>query len=491
MGLLARLIGKKSDTLREARRAQILLTNTLSGNKEVFAPLKPGVVLMYSCGPTVYGPAQIGNLRASVFSDTLARTLAAAGYRVERVINITDVGHLTSDADEGEDKMNVGAAREGVRPEEIAERYTKRFMEDLEDLNIDTDQIRFPRATEYIREQVALAKTLEEKGFAYRLPDGLYFDTARFPSYGALGNLAGASLKEDDEPIRHRVAPALGKRHHNDFALWRLARPGDLQQWDSPWGRGNPGWHLECSAMSRALLGEQIDIHTGGEDHIQIHHNDEIAQSEAATGRAPFVRYWLHNAFLNLGGEKISKSLGNVFYLSDVIERGYHPLTLRYFFLQAHYRTPLSFSWDALTGAASALERLWRLAGDIREESRGRATPSEARARFLALVREDLGTPQALGVLWESLKSEEYAPGEKWGLIEDAEAHFGLSLLNPPTHAVAESELPQEMHEFLMRREAARARKDFPEADRLRGEIEKGGYHVEDGPNGPVLTKGT
>ncbi|MBU6321146.1 MAG: cysteine--tRNA ligase [Patescibacteria group bacterium] len=467
---------------RPAPPPRILLTNTLSGGKELFIPLKAGQVSLYTCGPTVYNRASIGNLRPYVFSDTLARTLAAAGYRVRRVINITDVGHLVSDADQGEDKMNVGAKREGTTPEAIAERYMRAFIEDLGELDIDTSAILFPRATEYIREQIAMAKTLEEKGFAYRAADGLYFDTSRFAGYGKLGNLAGVELKEGA-----RVAPAAGKRHGADFALWRFAKPGDLQQWDSPWGRGNPGWHIECSAMSRALLGDQLDIHTGGEDHIAIHHNDEIAQSEAASGRAPFVRYWLHNAFLTFEGEKISKSLGNVFYLSDLKERGYHPLALRYFFLQAHYKTPVSFSWSALAAADAALGRLWKAAREVRAESRGKAALSPARDAFLARMRDDLATPAALGVLWEAVKSEDYSPAEKWGLLEDAEAHLGLRLTDPPARAAAAA--PEEVRTLVDEREGARARQDWAAADRLRDEIAKRGYRVDDGPAGPVLTE--
>ena len=426
MGFFSHLFGRAGKRAGSAG-AQVFLTNTLSEKKELFIPLKPGIVLMYTCGPTVYSRQHIGNLRSGIFSDTLARTFTEAGYRVHRVMNITDVGHLVADGDEGEDKMAVGAAREKTTPQAIAERYTKLFLDDLAELNVDTHAIRFPRATEYIREQIALAKTLEEKGFAYRIPEGLYFDTGRFPAYGALGHLEGVSLKSGA-----RVSVASGKRHPMDFALWRAAKPEDLQQWDSPWGRGNPGWHLECSAMSRTLLGEQIDVHTGGEDLATIHHNNEIAQSEAASGRQPFVRYWLHNAFLNMEGDKISKSVGNVVYLSDITGRGLHPLSLRYFFLQAHYRTPLSFSWEAIGAANGALERLWRLASEIAEEANRSGSSSEARDRFLAAMRDDVATPQALGILWDSLKSEEYAPEEKWGLIEEADAHLGLLLLDPP-----------------------------------------------------------
>lgn len=468
------------------RPAQVFLNNTLSGKKEVFIPQKPGIVTMYTCGPTVYGQQHIGNLRPAMLADTIARTLTRAGYRVLRVINITDVGHLVGDGDQGEDKIAVGAARENLSPEDIATRYSKLFIDDLTDLHIDTDDIRFPRATEYIKEQIALAKTLEEKGFAYRLPDGLYFDTQKFPGYGKLGGIAGAKLTAGA-----RVEVVRGKKHPADFVLWRGAKPNDLQQWDSPWGRGNPGWHLECSAMIRALLGAEIDIHTGGEDLAMIHHNDEIAQSEAASGRTS-VRYWMHNAFLTMQGEKISKSLGNVVFLSDVVGKGYSPLALRYLFLQAHYRTPLSFSWDALAGAAAGLDRLWKTARQVAEESGRLSAPSEARDHFLAAMRDDLATPQALGVLWDALKSEDYAPEEKWGLLEDAEAHLGLALIDPPQATVVDQgDIPNEVQDMLTKRETARIAKDFALADRLRGEIEQRGYRVDDGPSGAVLTKST
>jgi len=466
------------------RPPRIFFTNTLSGQKELFVSQKPGLVTLYSCGPTVYGSAHIGNLRAYVFSDSLARVLDAAGYHVRRVINITDVGHLAGDGDTGEDKMAIGAAREKSTPQAIADRYTREFVDDLSELNIDIKNIQFPRATDYIREQIALAKTLEEKGFAYHIKNGLAFDTSRFPAYGKLGKIdlitqrAGARVEADPE-----------KRHPADFWLWRSAKPGDLQQWDSPWGRGNPGWHIECSAMSRTLLGQEIDIHTGGEDHIATHHNNEIAQSEAASGRI-FVHYWMHNAFLTIGNQKISKSLQNDIYLKDIVAKGFHPLVLRYFYLQAHYRTPLSFSWEALAGAAIALDRLWKLSRDVARESTRKSASSETRNRFLAVLRDDLATPQALSCLWDSLKSEEYAPEEKWGLLEDADAHLGLSLLEPPElDILTVKDTPKEICGLLARREAARASKDFEEADRIRNTILNSGYRVDDGPNGPVLTR--
>ncbi len=479
-------IFKKKEHARN-QRAHVFFTNTLSGEKEIFIPQKPGVVALYTCGPTVYSRQHIGNLRSGVFSDTIARVLTEAGYHVRRVINITDVGHLVGDADTGEDKVEAGAKREGLSASAITERYTKLFLDDLADLNINTEEIFFPRATEYIREQISLARTLEEKGFAYLIGDGLYFDTSQFPGYGKLGGLREADLRAGA-----RVETNPEKRNPADFVLWKKTAFGvnRLQEWDSPWGRGAPGWNIECSAMARALLGIEIDIHTGGEDLAQTHHNNEIAQSEAASGRT-FSRYWMHNAFLTMSGEKISKSLGNVVYLSDVSEHGHHPLSLRYFFLQAHYRTQLSFSWDALAAAASALERLWKLSSEIAEESRRIGEPSEARDCFLAAVRDDLATPQALGILWDSLRSEEYSPEEKWGLIEVADAHFGLSLLTPPERTMPGKDIPAEVQELLAKREKARGAKDFKESDRIRTEIENSGYRVEDGPDGPVLTRTT
>ncbi|MFA5744821.1 MAG: cysteine--tRNA ligase [Candidatus Paceibacterota bacterium] len=477
---------KKRTDAEHRGSSQIFLTNTLSGKKELFISQKPGIVLMYSCGPTVYGPAHIGNLRSYVFSDTLARVLINDGYHVRRVINITDVGHMVGDGDRGEDKIAVGAKREKSTPEAIAARYTKLFIEDLDELHIDTNDIRFPRATEYIKEQIALAETLEQKGFAYRLSDGLYFDTEKFPGYGKLGGLSDAQLEAGA-----RVEVVKGKRHSADFVLWRKAKSGDLQQWDSPWDCGNPGWHIECSAMARSLLGQEIDIHTGGEDHIAIHHNNEIAQSEAANGRT-LSHYWMHNAFLNMGSEKISKSIGNVVYLSDIAEKGISPLALRYFFLQAQYRTPLSFSWDALIGAASALDRLWNLSREIALESKQKGIRKELCERFLVTIRDDLATPQALGFIWDALRSEEYSPEEKWGLIEEADAHLGLSLVNPPaTKTVLEDDAPEEIRDMLARRLEARNTKDFKEADRIRDEILDKGYRVDDGPNGQVLTRTT
>ena len=486
MKWFADFFGKRKNA-QEHRLSQVFLTNTLSGTKQLFISQKPGIVTMYTCGPTVYGPSHIGNLRAFVFSDTLARTLIAGGYHLHRVINITDFGHLVSDGDDGEDKMTKGLKREKMEltmenMRTLAERYAARFLDDIDELNIDTKNIQFPRASDYISEQIALISTLEQKGYAYRTKDGVYFDTSRFAGYGKLGGINVNAQREGARVERNRE-----KRNPADFVLWK---PDNHLGWQSPWGLGFPGWHIECSAMSRALLGQEIDIHTGGEDHIAVHHNNEIAQSEAASGRT-FVHYWMHNAFLTMGGEKSSKSLGNVVYLSDVVEKGFHPLALRYFFLQAHYKTPLSFSFDALASAASALDRLWKISRDIADETKGKSESSEAQIRFLATMRDDLATPQALGILWDSLKSEDYTPEQKWQLIVDADAHFGLSLMSPPAvEKLDEVTIPEEVKEMLASREKARAAKDFNEADRIRRDIENCGYHVDDGPNGPVLTRG-
>jgi cysteinyl-tRNA synthetase len=481
---IARFFSKKKHVL--PRRSPLYLKNDLSASKELFIPFKLDMVRMYSCGPTVYSHIHIGNLRAFIFSDILARTLLALDYRLKRIINITDVGHLVGDADQGEDKITAGALREKVSPKEISERYAKLFIDDLADLGIDIESIEFPRATDYIREQIALAKTLEEKGFAYPLADGLYFDTKKFPTYGALGGLRDATLVSGA-----RVKQVSGKRHPSDFVLWRKAKPGDLQRWESPWGQGNPGWHIECSAMIRALLGQEIDIHTGGEDLAHIHHNNEIAQSESASGRT-FVHYWMHNAFLTMDGEKASKSLGNVVYLKDIKEAGLHPLALRYFFLQAHYSTPLSFSWSALRGAGSALERLWKMSKEVAKDSGKVHVPSEIQDSFLSTMRDDLSTPQALGMLWEALRDEEYSPEEKWGLIEVAEKHFGLLLTTPPDEKkLSKADVPENVRDLLTKRESAREKKDFTEADRIRKTILEMGYSVDDAPDGPVVVSVT
>ncbi|HEY0979527.1 MAG TPA: cysteine--tRNA ligase [Candidatus Paceibacterota bacterium] len=483
MSWLSSLFGRTQEPATSD--APVLFTNSLSGKKEVFTPVKAGIATLYSCGPTVYSRAHIGNLRAYVFADLIARVLAQAGYRVRRVINITDVGHLTDDADTGEDKMEKGARLEGLSAQDIAARYTKLFVEDIRALNIDADDISFPRATDYIEEQIDLIKLLEARGYTYRTSDGIYFDTSRFPNYGALDH-GGAKLREEAfAEIGRRIAGNEEKKHPADFALWKFSPRGSKrqQEWHSPWGIGFPGWHVECSAMVRALLGQPIDIHTGGIDHVPVHHTNEMAQSEAAYDRQ-LARYWLHGAFLTMADEKISKSRGDDIALSALLERGIEPQALRYLFLQAHYRSPLSFSWESLAAAASALERLQRLAALVRAESKGHAKPSAWSRRMIALLRDDLATPSALALLWEVLKDEDLSREEQYAVLEAAEEVLGLGLLAEKAPAA----VPAHILALLQEREAARAARDFAKADALRIHIEGSGYAVEDGPDGPIVT---
>ncbi len=487
MSWLSRLVNRPSKATQSV--APILFTNTLSGKKDIFTPRKAGTATLYSCGPTVYSKAQIGNLRAYVFADTIARVLTAAGYTVHRAINITDVGHLVSDADEGEDKMNIGATREGLTAEQVAIKYAKMFVEDLSLLNLDVDDITFPRATDYIPEQIELVKTLEEKGYTYKASDGIYFDTQKFPGYGALGSAKDTQNREAAiADLGRRITANKEKHHPADFALWRFSpRAGKrLQEWKSPWGYGFPGWHAECSAMARTLLGQPIDIHTGGMDHIPVHHTNEIAQSEAAYGM-PLARYWIHEAFLTIDGMKVSKSLGNDIYLSDITDKGIHPLALRYFFLQAHYRTPISFTWDAIKAADEALHRLWKIARDVRASSSEKRTPSDATRRIIALLRDDLATPAALALLWETVRDDELSPAQIWDAIVAADEVLGLRLSDPPA-APAPAALPPEIEELVEERDRARAARDFKRSDELRIHIENRGYRVDDGPSGTVVT---
>jgi cysteinyl-tRNA synthetase len=480
--------------------APVFFTNTLSGKKETFIPIRPGFVKMYSCGPTVYSRAHIGNMRAYVFADLLARTLSENGYHVRRVINITDVGHLVGDGDDGEDKMEMSAKAEGLRAEDITSRYTQQFIEDLKLLGVKIEDVLFPRATEYVQEQIKMVKELEAKGHTYRTHDGIYFDTSTFPDYGRLGGVSEVELKSGDKTtLEDRITIAAGrritenkeKRQPADFALWKFS-PSTAkrqQEWPSPWGLGFPGWHIECSAMIRSLLGDEIDLHTGGIDHIAIHHNNEIAQSESVLHKS-FVRYWMHGAFLNLEGERFSKSENRVVFVSDIVGRGIHPLALRYFFLQAHYSSPISFSWDALSASNEALNRLWRLSATIAIESKGVSTQTGASARMRALLNDDLSTPQALALLWETLRDEDVTPKEKLAVIEAAEPVLGLSLLNPPESARQRTpeELPADIQNLIKDREKARISHDFEKADTIRAKLQNRGYRVEDSPSGPLLT---
>ncbi len=465
------------------RETPLYLHNTLGGEKQRFTmPAIAKTVRMYNCGPTVYGRQHIGNLSMFVFADTLRRTLESNDLTVKQVINITDVGHLTSDADEGEDKMSKGLKREGMElslenMRSLAEKYTALFQEDIRALNIDTARIEFPRASDFIPAQIAMTETLVQKGYAYETEDGVYFDTTRFPDYGALGGIDLEGLKAGA-----RVATVAGKRHPTDFALWKKnAKLG----WESPWGKGFPGWHIECSAMIRRTLGEQIDIHTGGIEHIPVHHNNEIAQSEAVTGKKPLSRFWLHRAHVQIESQKIAKSEGNVVYLSDITDKGFAPLALRYLFLGAHYRTSSNFSWEALEASQNALFKLYDAYENL-EDSDAAMNADAYVTRFRERVNDDLDTPGALAVLWEMTRDAGVSVSAKRAAAKEFDAVLGLNL---NFYMDAISDIPASVDKLLREREAARNAKDWKRSDELRDQIAELGYRVRDTGKGPKITK--
>lgn len=481
-------------TVRAVNQLPLQLTNTLLGAKQAFVTLRKREVLMYNCGPTVYDFVHIGNLRAYVTADLLRRALSYNGYRVSQVINITDVGHLSSDADEGEDKMSSGLKREGkeltlANMRELGEHYTQLFLKDIEQLNLPVAAITFPRASDYIDEQIALAQTLEEKGYAYRTDEGLYYDISRFPEYGKLGSIDVTRLQAGD-----RIGTTTTKRNPADFALWKI---DPNLGWDSPWGKGFPGWHLECTAMIFAELGKQIDIHTGGIDHIPVHHNNEIAQAEAITHKT-YANYWLHGAFVTIDGQKISKSLGNTVRLEQLLDRGFLPLAYRYWLLTAHYRSPINFTWEALDGAQTAYKRLLKTFVEELGNTSGTLLPTYV-GRFHARINDDLDTPQIIAMIWELLRDQSVSrPDKKATLIHfDAVLGLGLiegnerikSMLQGTAKRVAVTETSDDVQKLVASRETARKNKDWKKADELRDAIEEAGYHVIDSDKGSELEK--
>lgn len=452
--------------------------NTLTGEKEKFVPIHADHVGLYDCGPTVYNYITIGNLRAYVFADILRRTLEWNGFHVKQVINITDVGHLTDDASSGEDKVEREAKKEGRSAKEITKFYTDVFMKDIHALNLRLEGTLFTPATEHIREQIELIQRLEEKGYTYQITDGIYYDTGKFPGYGKLGNINLTGLQEGA-----RVEANSEKRNPTDFALWKFSKPEEhrQQEWPSPWGVGFPGWHIECSAMSMKYLGENFDIHTGGIDHIPVHHQNEIAQSEAATGK-PYVNYWMHNEFLNIDGKKIGKSLGNMVYLSEIIEKGINPLAYRFWLLMAHYRSPINFNWDALSGAETALKRLYALFAELGERT---GVPSvDYRGRFKAYINDDLDTPRALTLVWEVLKDKVLPSADKRATLLAFDEVLGLGLAN-----LKPFEIPMDVSLLVAEREKARAAGDWYASDRIRDKLKALGYEVKDTPEGSRVTK--
>lgn len=476
----------------------IKLQNTLTGKKEEFVSRKESVVTMYNCGPTVYNYATIGNLRAYVFADTLKRMFAYNNYEIKQVINITDVGHLTSDADEGEDKIESGAKREGLKVKNIIKRYTDAFMDDMQKLNIDISKINFPKATEHIPEQIAFIQTLDEKGYTYKTSDGIYFDTSLRPDYGKLGKIDTKGLKEGA-----RVEKNKEKKNPTDFALWKFSPPAGgaeekrEQEWDSPWGIGFPGWHIECSAMSMKHLGKQIDVHTGGVDHIPVHHNNEIAQTESVTGKQ-FVNYWMHNEFITIDGQKISKSIGNTIYLRNIIDRGFSPLSLRYWFLTAHYRTQSNFTWEALEGAQTALFKLHKHFVEDYGVKNGKIN-EEYKNKFHEFINDDLDTPKAIALMWDLIKDENVLKEDKRATLLEFDKVLGLDLshsdkklvglLSGKGEKLEIGKLSKTIKKLVDDREEARERKDFEKADKIRDELKEKGYEVEDTDEGPEVTK--
>jgi cysteinyl-tRNA synthetase len=469
--------------------ASLRLFNTLTRTVSDFEPAHPPQVGMYSCGPTVYAYQHIGNMRTYVFADTLKRALRAHGYQVRHVINITDVGHLTSDADEGEDKMAVAAEREHKDAWEIADYYTRVFKEDIARLGIGEPDV-WCKATDHIAQMITFAERLEAGGWCYRLPSGLYFDTAQDPTYGQL-----ARLDLEGQRAGARVEVTEDKRNAADFAIWRttLGGPQRQMEWESPWGRGAPGWHLECSVMSMEYLGSHFDIHTGGVDHIPVHHTNEIAQSQAflEDGRT-WVSWWLHGDFINLKGAKISKSTGGGALVGDLIDQGYHPLVYRFLLLQAHYRTQVEFSWEAMDGARVGLRRL------LERFAAGRGSTAtslgEVATRYTTAfdeaIADDLNTAAAIAVVSAAARDDALGPGELSALAAHFDNVLGIGLhdLTPadldlrPSDAVV---TPSEVDALVAERDAARAAKDFARSDALRDQLKAMGVLVEDQPNAP------
>ena len=462
------------------------LYNSLSRKIENFKPIHPLQVGMYTCGPTVYSFAHIGNFRTYVSADLLFRVLKYNGYDVTYVINLTDVGHLTGDnlgdADLGEDRMEKAAQKEGKTAWEVAQFYGDVFIEDFHKLNLQ-DPLTFAKATDHIKEQIALVQRLEESGYTYEISDGIYFDTSLFPTYGELSNLdeikAGARVEINPE-----------KRNSRDFALWKFSPPESTgikrqMEWKSPWGKGFPGWHIECSAMSMKYLGETFDVHTGGMDLRETHHPNEIAQAEAATGKK-FVNYWVHGAFILVNGEKMSKSKNNLYTIYDLEKEGYEPLSLRYLYLQAHYRQEMNFTFQALDAATNALKKLRQ---EVAEMGEPEGSVKEFEKRFFDAINDDLNMPQALAIMWELVKSDEPASAKANSIFKMDEV-LGLNLQEESMHIRNEEGIvPEHIKQLLDEREALRAQKQFTDADRMRIKIEKLGYIIEDNQKGTKIRK--
>tara|TARA_B100000674_G_scaffold153074_1_gene122050 strand:+ start:261 stop:1790 length:1530 start_codon:yes stop_codon:yes gene_type:complete len=453
------------------------LYDTYERQLRPFTPINTSFVGIYCCGPTVYNFQHIGNLRTYVFEDTLRRALEYSGYDVKHVVNITDVGHLTSDGDTGQDKMEASAQRQGTTAWELATLYTDVFKEDLHLLNVLEPHV-WCRATDHIPEQIDAVRTIEERGYAYSTSDGVYFDTEKLNDYGYLARL-------DVDGLQAGARVELGeKRKITDFALWKFSPIDEKRQmeWQSPWGVGFPGWHIECSAMSTKYLGEYFDIHCGGEDHIPVHHTNEIAQAQACYNTR-LANFWVHGAFLQLGGEKMSKSTGDFLRLQTLIDRGYDPLAYRFFCLGARYRAKLTFAWESLDAAATALDRLRTTAHAWGEPT---AEDESFITRFRERVEDDLNMPRVLALVWELVGSN-LEKGVKKATLLHFDQVLGLQL--DQWQPKAEEDVPTEIRSLAEQRQRARAEKDWAKADELRDKITAAGYEITDAPDGPELSR--
>lgn len=462
----------------------IKLYNTLTRKEENFTPLEGNEVRIYSCGPTVYSYAHIGNFRSYVFMDNLRRVLKYNGYNLKHVMNITDVGHLESDADEGEDKMEKAARKENKNPYEIAEFYTKAFFEDMDKLNIDRPEI-IAKATEHIPEMLEYVKEIIKNGYAYETSKGIYFDISKLDKYPLLSNrkmeeqIAGARVEVDPE-----------KRNPYDFAIWIKAPENHIMKWESPWGLSYPGWHLECSTMGRRFLGEQFDIHTGGVDHIPTHHENEIAQARGAIGKVP-ARFWMHCEFLLVDGGKMSKSLGNVYTISQLEEKGITPLGYKLFCFTANYRTKLNFTFEGAMSSQVALERLYdsylkhKNGKDIIDEK----DINSYKEKFLEYVNDDLNMPGAMSVVWDIARNENKSV-QFAELLEEFDKVLGLDIKNAENYLKREEEdIPEDIRDIINKRNEARKNKDWAASDSLRDLIIEKGYSIKDTKGGTIVKR--
>lgn len=459
----------------------IYFYNTLTKQKEMFKPENGNEVRMYSCGPTVYKDATIGNMRTNIFQDVLRRVLKYNGYKLKHVMNITDVGHLVSDADEGEDKMIKSAKEMHKDPKEIAEYYTKLFFEDLKALNIETPEI-VCKATDHIKEMIEYVKRLIDNGYAYETSTAIYFDVSKLDKYGIL---SGIDVRNQKAGARVEVDPE--KRNPYDFAVWIKAPKNHLMKWESPWGLSYPGWHIECSAMGQKYLGETFDIHTGGIDLIPTHHENEIAQSKGAYGKIP-AKYWMHGEYLLINGGKMSKSLGNVYLLNDIIKRGYDPLVYRMFTYTGSYRNKINFTWEGIEANSKALIKLREgyqkhLNG---EDNVSCDTINEFEEKFHKAINDDLNIPLAMGIVWDAIKYEKKSP-DIAKLLAKFDTILAIDIDRKPVQE--ENNIPKEIIELAEKRKQARINKNWAESDKLRDEILSKGYTIKDTKEGYEINK--